>query len=335
MNEGGPGKVIEMERKMEIKSYRDAGVDIERGEAFTEYIKNIRSPAVSPSIGGFAGGAEIDTTGYDHPVLLSTTDGVGTKILVARKLNDYSTIGIDLVAMCVNDLIVCNALPLSFLDYVACGRLNDRVLKSVMEGIVAGCEESGCLLSGGETAELPDMYGPEELDLAGFCTGIAEKKNLLPKSEEMREGDIVLGLPSAGIHSNGLTLARKTVPDSDRRAYESLLAPTKIYVREMKQLLAGGGVLGAAHITGGGLEANIRRILPEELTCSLHWNWEIPKIFDIIRQNGNIDEPEMRKVFNMGIGIAFITHPETVSALLKTAEERSIVILQIGELAYG
>lgn len=324
-----------MERKMNIRSYKEAGVDIEGGEAFAKYIKQLQSSAVSPSIGGFAGGVEIEAGKYKHPVLFSTTDGVGTKILVAKKLGDYTTIGIDLVAMCVNDLIVCNVQPVSFLDYIACGRINEEVLKQIVNGIVAGCEESECILSGGETAELPGMYGPEEIDLAGFCAGIGERDRILPKKEEMREGDIVLGLPSAGIHSNGLSLARKALPDTDPVVYKSLLVPTKIYVREMKHLLGSGPVLGAAHITGGGLESNISRIVPDGLQCRLNWNWEVPEIFDTIRRSGNIEEGEMRRVFNMGIGIAVITHPESVSRLLQTAEGKSITLVRIGELVHG
>ena len=186
-----------------VKTYKDAGVDIKKGDRFSDFIKNIKSDALLKGIGGFAGGIELPVSEYKSPVLLSCTDGVGTKLLVAKKLNNYSTVGIDLVAMSVNDLLVCGAKPLIFLDYIACGKISEKRLQEVITGIVKGCELAHTGLAGGETAEMPDMYGPDDIDLAGFAVGIGEKENILPKKDYISEGDAILGLPSSGIHSNG------------------------------------------------------------------------------------------------------------------------------------
>jgi len=316
---------------MGIHSYKDAGVDIKKGDAFASFISNIKSPAVSTGLGGFAGSVELDLSEYTQPLLFSATDGVGTKLLVAKHLNDYSTIGIDLVAMCVNDLIVCGAIPLTFLDYIACGSINKHLLSEVIQGIVRGCELAGCTLAGGETAEMPDMYDQSDIDLAGFCTGIAEKDDVLPKIGEMRKGDRVMGLASAGIHSNGLSLARKAVtPDSP--VYKELLIPTKIYVSELEVLLGTGKILGAAHITGGGLYNNIRRVTPETSSLNLFWDWPVPEIFSEISRLGEVKEEEMRLVFNMGIGIGLIIHPEDTDEVSRIAGEKSIDLLSIGEI---
>jgi phosphoribosylformylglycinamidine cyclo-ligase len=320
---------------MEEKSYAKAGVDIEKGDRFVRFISRIQSKAVSRGIGGFAGGIEIDTIKYKKPVLLSTTDGVGTKLLVARKLNRYETVGIDLVAMCVNDLIVCGAEPVSFLDYIACGTLDEDLLKSVIEGIVTGCEQAECTLSGGETAEMPDMYAPGDIDLAGFCVGLVEKKEMLPKKEDISPGDLILGLPSGGIHSNGFSLARKCIPEERKELWEELLTPTRIYVKEMKTLLKGGSILGAAHITGGGLTGNIIRILPDGMAPALSWNWKTPWIFDEIRKGGNVSEEEMRRVFNMGIGIAIVVKQKDSKDLIDRGTEAGINIYTIGKVEHG
>ncbi|MCK4540675.1 MAG: phosphoribosylformylglycinamidine cyclo-ligase [Spirochaetales bacterium] len=320
---------------MEEKSYAKAGVDIKKGDRFARFISRIQSKAVSREIGGFAGGIEIDTSKYKKPVLLSTTDGVGTKLLVARKLDRYETIGIDLVAMCVNDLIVCGAEPVSFLDYIACGTLDEDLLKRVIEGIITGCEQSECTLSGGETAEMPDMYAPGDIDLAGFCTGLVEKEEMLPKKEDIAPGNLILGLPSGGIHSNGFSLARKCIPEERKELWEELLTPTRIYVKEMKTLLKGGSILGAAHITGGGLAGNIIRILPDGMTPALSWNWETPWIFDEIRKGGNVSEEEMRRVFNMGIGIAIVLKEKDAKDLADRGTEAGINIYTIGKVERG
>jgi phosphoribosylformylglycinamidine cyclo-ligase len=316
--------------------YRDAGVDIERGDRFVEYIKGISSPAVSSSIGGFSGGVEIDTSSYTHPVVYSTTDGVGTKLLVAAALGDFTTIGIDLVAMCANDLLVCNVMPLSFLDYIACGNLDEQLLEAVMEGIVKGCEQAGCSLSGGETAELPDLYTEGAFDLAGFCVGVGEKSKVLPKKEEVRPGDTILGLPSSGIHSNGLTLARKVLSFEEHpEQFRTLLTPTKIYRRELEYILSLSGIRSAAHITGGGLEGNIQRTLPDALTPRLTWEWPVPEIFTIIREQGDVTDNEMRTVFNMGIGIAVIAARGEADSIIEKCALHEISVLKIGECVRG
>lgn len=316
-------------------TYAKAGVDIEKGDKFVDIIKSFKSKAVPFDLGGFTGGIELDLKRYSQPVLLSTTDGVGTKILVASKLNDYSTIGIDLVAMCVNDLIVCGAEPLIFLDYIACGKLDLNIMHTVMQGIVQACEQAGCTLAGGETAEMPDVYGEHDFDLAGFAVGVVNKAEALPKKLEIKSGDIILGLPSSGIHSNGLSLARKVIPRQNMRLWQELLTPTKIYVAAMKPLLRSGHILSAAHITGGGLTGNLHRVIPETLVPSLDYNWHIPDIFSHIQRYGSIATEEMYKVFNMGIGIALIVNKHNADKLLAVADQHKIEINIIGHLTGG
>ncbi|MBN2653453.1 MAG: phosphoribosylformylglycinamidine cyclo-ligase [Spirochaetales bacterium] len=315
-----------------IKSYKDAGVDIEKGDAFASFIGKINSPAISGSIGGFAGGLEIDLSKYKEPVLMSCTDGVGTKLLVAQKLKKYDTVGIDLVAMSVNDLIVCGVEPLNFLDYIACGGINEEILHAIVKGIVDGCEQSECQLSGGETAEMPDLYKGDDFDLAGFCNGIGEKSKILPLKETINSGDFIYGLPSTGVHSNGFSLARKVFDDSDVDAWEKLLVPTKIYVKDMKKLLAPGIIKAAAHITGGGLEGNVQRVFPKHLTGKYSWDWKEPEIFGMIRERGEIEESEMRKVFNLGVGVALVVAADDSAKLEAVAKDNNIELFKIGEV---
>ncbi len=320
---------------MSAKSYAGSGVDIERGERFVEYIKGMRSQAISPAIGGFAGAFEVDPVRFPHPVFLTTTDGVGTKILVARRLKRYDTIGIDLVAMCVNDILVAGALPVSFLDYIACGRIEESILHEVMKGIVHGCELAECSLSGGETAELPDMYREEEFDLAGFAVGVANRDRLLPKTSEIAQGDLIMALPSAGIHSNGLSLARKVIPAAENDLMSELLKPTRIYTKEMRALLDTHALLAAAHITGGGLHGNLSRVLPEGLSPTFNFRWHVPEVFSAIQRFGKIDTEEMHRVFNMGVGIAFVVHPADKPKVLEAAASGGFEVLTIGELIRG
>jgi phosphoribosylformylglycinamidine cyclo-ligase len=315
--------------------YRSAGVDIEKGDRFARFIASLRSPAVSSSIGGFSGGIPLDLGAYRHPLLLSTTDGVGTKLLVAKRLHRYDTIGIDLVAMNVNDLAVCGAQPLSFLDYIACGRLNEDLLQEVIRGIVSGCEQAGCMLVGGETAEMPDLYEEDDIDLAGFCVGLVDKEEALPRLSSMQEGDPLYALPSSGIHSNGLSLARKVLASASESLWEELLTPTRIYVSELMLLARSGTILGAAHITGGGLEGNVVRVIPKTLSPRFSWDWEVPSIFRTIQQKGNIQIEEMRRVFNMGIGIALIVSQREERRFLEIAETNRIHTFKIGELVRG
>jgi phosphoribosylformylglycinamidine cyclo-ligase len=268
-------------------------------------------------------------------VLLSTTDVVGTKLLVAKKLGNYDTIGIDLVAMSVNDLVVCGARPVQFLDYIACGKIDEGVLQAVIRGVVEGCEQSACELTGGETAEMPDLYGPDDIDLAGFAVGIVEKDQMLPRLDAMAEGDLILGMPSTGVHSNGYSLARKAIDPEDGEAWRELLVPTKIYVRELLELIASGQVLGAAHITGSGLLGNVERILPRGLRPSFSWDWALPPIFAKIQTGGGIAIEEMRSVFNMGIGMAIIVKRGEAAGLMKLAASKGIALLSAGELVRG
>jgi phosphoribosylformylglycinamidine cyclo-ligase len=315
-----------------MKSYSDAGVDIERGDRFVDFIKSIKSRAVDTGIGGFCSALALDTLGFTSPVLMTTTDGTGTKLLVARALEKYDTIGIDLVAMNVNDLLVCGARPVVFLDYIACGRIDETRMHDIMRGIVRGCELAGCSLGGGETAEMPDLYGREDFDLAGFAVGVAEKSNVLPRREEIRAGDVILGLPSTGIHSNGLSLARKVIPESDGAAWQEMLVPTRIYAGEMEALVGSRKVLAAAHITGGGLYGNLQRVIPAHLAPRFTFAWHVPPIFGKIQTLGSISDQEMRAVFNLGIGIALVAHEPDAEALHVLARQSGFELLDIGIL---
>jgi phosphoribosylformylglycinamidine cyclo-ligase len=316
-----------------MKSYSEAGVDIDRGERFVQFIKSIRSKAVDTGIGGFSAALPIDTLGFTSPVLMTTTDGTGTKLLVAQKLGRFDTIGIDLVAMNVNDLLVCGARPVVFLDYIACGRIDETRMHDIMRGIVRGCELAGCSLGGGETAEMPDLYGADDFDLAGFAVGLAEKDAVLPRKADIRAGDAILGIPSSGIHSNGLSLARKVIPETDVKSWEDLLTPTLIYAREMSMLNGTGKVLAAAHVTGGGLAGNLQRVIPDALAPRFTFDWPVPPIFGRIQDLGGIPEKEMRSVFNLGIGIALVAHGGDVAALKDAAREAGFPLLSIGTLA--
>ena len=266
-------------------------------DAGNEFVKRLKKKA--PSIGGFNGLFPIPK-GYEEPLLVSATDGVGTKIKFCSQARDYSTIGIDLVAMCVNDIITCGAKPLYFLDYISLNTINS-VVDQIMEGILKGCQISDIELLGGETAEHPCAF---DIDLAGFCTGIVEKELLIDGSH-IQEGDKIIGLPSSGVHSNGYSLIHRLMP------YEKeLLTPTKIYTKEVEEVLDEYPVLAMAHITGGGLEENLNRVIPEGLKANIDWNsWERPEIFHKIQRHG-VEESEMRRVFNCGIGYCFIVPPE-------------------------
>ena len=316
-----------------MKTYSEAGVDIDRGDRFVDFIKSIRSKAVDAGIGGFSAALPVSSLGFREPVLMTTTDGTGTKLLVARKLGRFDTIGIDLVAMNVNDLLVCGARPLVFLDYIACGKIDETRLHDVMRGIVRGCELAGCSLGGGETAEMPDVYGSDDFDLAGFAVGFAEKEQVLPRKGEIREGDLILGIASSGIHSNGLSLARKIIPESDAESWNELLVPTRIYSREMQALVRTGRVLAAAHITGGGLFGNLQRVIPESLEPRFSFDWPVQPIFSRIQSGGGIPDAEMRAVFNLGLGITLVAHPSDAAALEGAAAAEGFQLLRAGTLA--
>jgi phosphoribosylformylglycinamidine cyclo-ligase len=317
--------------------YRAAGVDIDAGDALVENIKPLAKrtlrDGVLAGIGGFGALFEVPKR-YRNPVLVSGTDGVGTKLKLAFELKRHDTIGIDLVAMSVNDILVQGAEPLFFLDYYACGKLDVAAATEVVAGIARGCELAGCALIGGETAEMPGMYPPGEYDLAGFAVGIVEKDRIIDGSR-IAPGDVVLGLASSGAHSNGYSLVRRILervqPDLSaafhgRPLSEVLLAPTRIYVRPVLALLAQVGVKGLAHITGGGLLENVPRILADSLTAQLDRRaWPRPPLFDWLQAHGGVDEQEMLRVFNCGIGMVVVVakhDAERATTLLEGAGER-------------
>ena len=289
--------------------YKTAGVDIDAGN---EFVKELKKKA--PSIGGFGGMFKVPR-GYEEPILVSGTDGVGTKINMCRIGNDYTTIGIDLVAMCVNDVITCGAKPLYFLDYVSCVKLDDRVA-DIMFGILKGCEIAGVELIGGETAEHGKFA--KDIDLAGFCTGIVEKNEIIDGSL-IKRGDKIIGLPSSGLHSNGYSLINDMLwrhKITFKHSYigkpkPELLTPTTIYAKQIDELLDEIPIVGMAHITGGGIEENTNRIMPEGLKAHIDWNsWRLPEVFSKIMLAGEIPEEEMKRVFNMGIGYVLIVPPD-------------------------
>jgi phosphoribosylformylglycinamidine cyclo-ligase len=313
-------------------SYRDAGVDIEAGDALVEKIKpfarRTMRPEVMAGIGGFGALCRIPEK-YKAPVLVSGTDGVGTKLKLAFQLNRHDTVGIDLVAMSANDVLVQGAEPLFFLDYFACGKLEQGVAALVIKGIAEGCEMAGCALIGGETAEMPGMYPAGEYDLAGFCVGVVEQDKILD-GKSIRPGDVLLGLASSGAHSNGYSLIRKVLgndPPASGLA-DSLMEPTRIYAKPLLKLLGAMPIKGMAHITGGGLVGNVPRILPEGTRAVLQKkNWPRPQLFTWVQQTGNIAEDEMHRVFNCGIGMVIVVAKE--HAALAT-----MLLKREGELAY-
>ncbi|OMH25881.1 phosphoribosylformylglycinamidine cyclo-ligase [Motiliproteus sp. MSK22-1] len=296
-------------------SYKDAGVDIDAGNALVERIKGVakrtRRPEVMAGLGGFGALCELPS-GYKKPVLVSGTDGVGTKLRLAMDLNKHDKIGIDLVAMCVNDLIVAGAEPLFFLDYYATGKLNVDVAADVVNGIGEGCELSGCSLVGGETAEMPGMYDGDDYDLAGFCVGVVEKDEIIDGSK-VKVGDVLIGLPSSGPHSNGYSLIRKiievsgadiTAPFQDKTLGEALLEPTRIYVKPLLKLIRESQVNALSHITGGGLLENIPRVLPDNTKAVIDTSaWKRPEIFNWIQKQGNVNATEMYRTLNCGVGM--------------------------------
>ena len=323
---------------MSSLTYKDSGVDITKGNKLIEKIKPIAKSTLRPGVlnglGGFGAMFEIPLNKYKNPVLVSGTDGVGTKLMVAEMLNKHDTIGIDLVAMCVNDLIVQGAEPLFFLDYYATGSLNTEIATSVISGIGEGCIRSGCSLIGGETAEMPGMYKGEEYDLAGFCVGIVEKENII-NSSKVAVGDQIIALGSSGPHSNGYSLIRKvlekTTPSS--KQLKALLEPTRIYVKSILSLNKSHPIHAISHITGGGLLENIPRVLPKNLAAKLNSNsWEIPEIFNWIQDQGKIDTNEMYRVLNCGVGMIVIVPKESLDDSIKLLNSNGEDSWLIGEI---
>ncbi len=323
-------------------SYRDAGVDIDAGDRLVENIKPFAKrtmrPEVLNGIGGFGALVEISKK-YREPVLVSGTDGVGTKLKLAFELNRHDTVGIDLVGMSVNDILVQGAEPLFFLDYFACGKLDVEAATEVIKGIAFGCEQAGCALIGGETAEMPGMYPAGEYDLAGFAVGVVEKASII-SGRDIKAGDAVIGLASNGAHSNGYSLVRKIIErsqpdlnarfDGERTLADCIMAPTRIYVKPLLNLMQSLTVKGMAHITGGGLLENVPRVLPENVVAQLDGHaWHTPKLFDWLREMGNVAPQEMYRTFNCGIGMVVIVDKgdaDTALAQLNAAGERATVI---------
>jgi phosphoribosylformylglycinamidine cyclo-ligase len=324
-------------------TYRDAGVDIDKGDAFVDLVRDKLSSQEQKNIGLFGGLFDLASQQYTRPMLVASTDGVGTKLLLAKIARRYDTIGIDLVAMCVNDVITSGAKPLFFLDYLATGALELETAARVLDGIVEGCRRAGCVLLGGETAEMPGVYGRGDYELAGFTVGIVEADRVIDGAT-IERGDQIIGLRSSGIHSNGLSLARKALelsgidlhkpmPPLERPVIDELLVPTKIYVAPVLQLLERFRPRGIAHITGGGLYGNAKRVLPRGMDIRIDWERIKPHpVFTLIQRTGGIETEEMRRTFNMGIGLVLIMAGKEVEgalSFLKTCGEEPHVIGEV------
>jgi phosphoribosylformylglycinamidine cyclo-ligase len=330
-------------------TYAQAGVDIDEGERLVELIKpaakSTARPGAEAGLGGFAAVLDPKAAGFKDPIFLATTDGVGTKLKIAIESGRHETVGVDLVAMCVNDLSAQGAEPLMFLDYYATAKLDAEQAATVVRGIAEGCRQAGCALAGGETAEMPGMYSKGDYDLAGFAIGAAERGALLPRMDEMRPGDVLIGIASSGPHSNGYSLVRKVVErsglgwDADapfekgKALAEALLAPTRIYARALKPVFAKNLVKGGAHITGGGLVENTPRALPDSLTPSFDWGaWKRPAVFEWLQSVGGTPEADLRRTFNLGVGFVLVSdakNADAVVAELNSGGERAFVM---GEL---
>ena len=330
-------------------TYKDAGVDIDAGDLFVQkikpYVKATFRPEVLTDIGGFGGLFALKK--YKDPVLVSGTDGVGTKLKIAFLTNRHDTVGIDLVAMCVNDIIVQGAEPLFFLDYFATGRLKPKEHSDIVKGIAAGCKQSGCALIGGETAEMPSFYTEDEYDLAGFAVGVVEKKKIINGSK-IKPGDKLIGLASSGLHSNGYSLVRKALleasgytvndvlPELGKPLGEVLLTPTRIYAKTILTLMKEFDLRGMAHITGGGITENTPRMLPKGATALIRkGTWDIPPIFTLIQKKAGVDDEEMYRDFNMGIGMILVVPAKQAEAVMKKAKKLGEKAFLIGEIVKG
>ncbi len=328
--------------------YRNAGVNIEAGNQLVSRLSTLvdatRRDGVMSGLGGFGGLFQLSATTYQDPVLVAATDGVGTKLMLAQQHGKHGSIGIDLVAMCVNDLIVQGAEPLFFLDYFACGTLEVDQAEAVIAGIAEGCQEAGCSLIGGETAEMPGMYPAGKYDLAGFAVGAVEREKLLP-SPDMKEDDLVIGLASSGAHSNGYSLVRKLVEQSNavldqpapyddtQSLGDSLLTPTRIYVASCLKAINTGRIRALAHITGGGLTENIPRILPDHLAAEIDLaGWPLPPVFGWLQEGGQLPEDEMLITFNCGLGMVMIVAPDHAQTTITALEEAGETVYPIGKV---
>jgi len=318
-------------------TYKKAGVDIAKANRFVDAIRQMSSVTMNKGAinrpGSFGALFDLSSFKYKKPVLVSSTDGVGTKLLVANLAGKHDTVGIDLVAMNVNDILCTGARPLFFLDYIATGKLNNKTMKDVMKGIVAGCKMAGCALIGGETAEMPDMYKGEDYDLAGFTVGVVESDGIIDGSG-IKCNDVLLGLPSSGLHSNGYSLARKALSINEQKLYaQILLKPTCIYVKTVLALIGKFKVKGMAHMTGGAWYEKLTKVLPKGLCFNVKkGSWPIPRIFELIQDKGHIPEHEMFRTFNMGIGFALVVAPQEVAgvqAFLRAQKQESFVIGEV------
>ncbi len=331
-----------------MTTYRQAGVNIESGNEFvrriTPLVRSTFRPEVLTDLGGFGGLFRFQADRYAEPVLVSGTDGVGTKLKVAFLMDRHDTVGIDLVAMCVNDVVVSGAEPLFFLDYLATGKLAVPKAEAILRGIADGCRQAGCSLIGGETAEMPSMYAEGEYDLAGFAVGVVDRSKIID-GKDIVPGDLLVGLASTGLHSNGYSLARRVlledggltvksrISDLDQPLGEMLLTPTRIYAKQILALAADYPIKGLAHITGGGLTENLPRILPKGCRARVHRGaWPVPPIFQVLRKMGKVDEEELYRVFNMGIGLALVVSANHVEKLIARAAELGDRGYRIGEI---
>jgi len=332
-------------------TYKQAGVDIEAGakavELMKKEVKSTFRPEVLTGVGDFGGFFCFNKDRYEEPVLVSGTDGVGTKLKIAQMMDRHDTVGIDLVAMCVDDIVVSGAEPLFFLDYIATGKLIPEKIAQIVSGIALGCKTAGCALLGGETAEHPGVMDPDDYDLAGFCVGVVDKNKIIG-GLDIKEGDIILGLASSGLHSNGYSLVRKIFlneeaslldkdfPELDCALGEELLKPTKIYAPSILKVTKLFDVKGIAHITGGGITENVPRILPEDCDAKIDLSsWDVPPIFKLIQKEAKIDDGEMLKTFNMGIGMAVIVSPEEADLVEESLNKEGERVFRIGEVAPG
>ena len=325
--------------------YKEAGVDVEKGyeavERMKKHINKTTRPEVLGGVGAFAGLFELTSLKFKEPVLVSGTDGVGTKLKLAFQLNKHNTIGIDLVAMCVNDIVAQGAQPLFFLDYIGCSENDPDVMEDIVTGISEGCVEAGAALIGGETAEMPGMYARDEYDLAGFSVGIAEKSELIT-GEAIEEGDVVIGLASSGVHSNGYSLVRQLVDDLDlTQKYgkmddslgEVLLTPTKIYAKSVAEVMTDYQIKGITHVTGGGFYENFPRTLPSGLGVELDQRqWRVPQIFSFLQEKGDISWEDMYGIFNMGIGMAVVVREEDAEQVVEIFNQQGEQASIIGEV---
>lgn len=330
-------------------TYADSGVDIDAGDALVDRIKPLaaatRRAGAAADLGGFGGAFDLKAAGYHDPILISGTDGVGTKLKLAIATGILDTVGIDLVAMCVNDVLAQGAEPLFFLDYLATSKLDPARGEAIVKGIAEGCKQSGCALIGGETAEMPGMYAEDDFDLAGFVVGAAERGRLLPDHDAMKAGDVLIGLASSGVHSNGFSLVRKVMEvagldwsdpapfEPGKTLGEAFLTPTRLYVKSCLPLIKSGLVKGLAHITGGGLVENPPRMMPDGLEARIDYSaWTLPPMFQWLAETGGIEVHEMHRTFNCGVGMLLCVAPETADAALEALAltgERAMIVGQV------